>query len=85
MRFAWTLVALALAACSPSEAEAPIEEQWRGLEVTVVPVDFGVEQVGRLRYRGGLELSSDDPVFGGVSGIEVLEDNRVVAISDNGD
>lgn len=85
MRLRWMTLALSLAACSPSVADAPIEEQWRRFDVTATPVDFGVEQLGALRYRGGVEISSDDPVFGGISGIEVLEDNRVVAISDNGD
>lgn len=85
MRFVSLMLALALGACARSAADAPIEEQWRGLDVAVAPVDFGVEQIGRLRFRGGVELSSGDPVFGGLSGIEVLDDNRVVAISDNGD
>lgn len=77
--------ALALAACSGSSADPPIAEQWRGLNVTVAPVDFGTETVGRLRYRGGVELSSPQSEFGGLSGMEVLEDGRLVAISDNGD
>lgn len=77
------LCALALAACSPSAADAP--EQWRAVEVTATPVDLGVETVGRLRFRGGLALSSENSVFGGLSGLEVLEDGRLVAVSDNGD
>jgi hypothetical protein len=85
----WTLLsvcaALALAACAPSAADAPIAEQWRAVEVEAIPVALGTERTGKLRFRGGLELRSRDAVFGGLSGIEVLDGNRMVAISDNGD
>jgi len=77
-------LALILAACAPSAANAPIDEQWRGIEVTATAVEFGAERAGRLRYRGGLELSSEQAVFGGLSGMEVLEDERLIAISDDG-
>jgi hypothetical protein len=79
------LFALLLAACAPSAADAPIEEQWRAVDVVATPVELGAETVGRLRFRGGLELSSQEAVFGGLSGIEVLDDHRILAISDNGD
>ncbi|MGH6950686.1 MAG: esterase-like activity of phytase family protein [Vitreimonas sp.] len=75
--------ALALVACTPSAADQP--EQWRAVEIEATPVELGAATVGRLRFRGGLELSSANPAFGGVSDIEVLEDGRLVAISDNGD
>lgn len=76
---------LMLGACGGSAADAPIIEQWRGLDVTATPVDFGAESVGRLRFRGGLELRSEQIEFGGLSGMEVLENERLIAISDNGD
>lgn len=79
------LLALALAACGPSAADAPIAEQWRNIDVAAAPVEFDAEVVGRLRFRGGLVLSSEHETFGGLSGVEVLEDNRLIAISDNGD
>jgi hypothetical protein len=83
------LIACALAAlmgaCAPSAADAPIAEQWRAVEVHAAPVVFDEARVGQLRFRGGLALSSEDPVFGGFSGLEVLEDGRLVAINDNGD
>ena len=85
----WGFIACALAvlmgACAPSAADAPIAEQWRAVEVSAAPVVFDEARVGRLQFRGGLALSSEDPVFGGFSGLEVLEDGRLVAISDNGD
>jgi len=77
--------ALALAACDRSSADPPIAEQWRGLDVTAEPVALGAETVGRLRYRGGVALEARQRVFGGLSGMEVLEDNRLIAVSDNGD
>jgi hypothetical protein len=77
--------ALALAACSGSAADAPIAEQWRGIDVSATPLAFGAERVGQLRFRGGVALSSSRSVFGGLSGLEVLEDGRLIAISDNGD
>jgi hypothetical protein len=77
------LCALA-AACTPTNAGGPID-QWKAVSVTVVPVDAGVESVGRLAYRGGLELRTDDPTFRGLSGIEVLDNNRIVAVSDEAD
>jgi hypothetical protein len=85
LRQIFVVAALSLAACDQPAADAPIAEQWRGIEVTAIPVDFGAERAGRLRFAGGVELDSDRRMFGGLSGMEVLEDNRVIAISDNGD
>ncbi|WP_135212873.1 esterase-like activity of phytase family protein [Vitreimonas flagellata] len=83
---AWACAAaFALAACSPSAADAPIAEQWRRLDLNVTQIEFGAESVGQLRFRGGLHLQvSPDDVFGGLSGLEVLEDGRLVAITDDG-
>jgi hypothetical protein len=75
---------LVLAACSPVRADAPIQEQWRSIAVEARPVELGVERIGVLHFRGGLELSSDDAGFGGWSGMEVMEDGRLVAVSDAG-
>jgi hypothetical protein len=42
-------------------------------------------QIGRLRYRGGLELTSSNILFGGLSGLDISADGaRMVAMSDNG-
>ena len=82
-RFTWFVLLAALAACAPANLDQP--EQWRAVNVTATPVAFGAETVGRLRFRGGLELHSPDTVFGGLSGLEVLDDGRLFAISDNGD
>jgi len=83
---AWLLsvAALALAACAPSAADAPITEQWRALELQTTRVELSPERIGALVYRGGLELRADEEIFGGLSGLEVLDDGRLVAISDTG-
>lgn len=81
----WSLfAALLLAACAPSAADAPIAEQWRAVAVDLSPVALGAERVGALRFRGGLELRSEDEQFGGWSGMEVLEDGRLIAVGDDG-
>ena len=42
-------------------------------------------KVGKLKWLGGLVLSSSDPVFGGYSGLELSSDGkRFVAVSDAG-
>jgi hypothetical protein len=53
--------------------------------VPLDPTDPSRSVVGRLEYRGGLELSSEDPRFGGISSIRVLPGGeRLVAVSDEG-
>lgn len=42
-------------------------------------------EIGRLRYRGGLEMASPDPRFGGLSGLVVSPDGSwFTAVSDRG-
>lgn len=43
-----------------------------------------VNRVGALDYRGGLVLRSPDPRFGGLSGLGVLADGRLLAVNDRG-
>ena len=71
------VVALLLAACTQSGATV-VPEQWRALQITATPIALGVEQIGRLRFRGGLVLTSEDGEFGGLSGFEVLDGNRLL-------
>ncbi|MBL8545386.1 MAG: esterase-like activity of phytase family protein [Hyphomonadaceae bacterium] len=76
--------ACALSACEGGH-HIGATDQWEAIDVEVLPVAAPVETIGRLAYRGGLELRSRDPMFVGLSGLEVLEDGRVVAISDEAD
>jgi hypothetical protein len=59
------------------------------IAITATPVDLDSEnpantKVGPLRYLGGLVLKSGDERFGGLSGLVVGDDGRLVAVSDRG-
>ncbi len=80
MRFA--LILLAVAAAAPARGER--------IEVTARPTVLHIRSpeiatVGRLAFRGGLQLTSPDGRFGGLSALEVSRDGaRLVALSDKG-
>lgn len=82
------LLALALVVCGPLPDHARGQEDRVTITARPVPLDFADperETVGRLRYRGGLALSSSDPRFGGISGLLVQPDGAAfISISDNG-
>lgn len=85
IRFVAVLASVAaLSACEASR-HSGATDQWENITVNVIPVTAPVETVGRLAYRGGVELRSRNPMFVGLSGLEVTEDGRVVAISDEAD
>jgi len=53
--------------------------------VPLNPESLGQAAVGALAWRGGLELRSSDPRFGGLSGLAVDPDGRrLTAVSDRG-
>lgn len=83
--FVAACAAFALGACAFHDDDDPVPDQWRVIDVEAAPLAFGAEQVGELRFRGGLVLSSEFGWFGGLSGIEVLDDNRFLAVSDRAD
>jgi hypothetical protein len=62
------------------DAWAPVRVATRA--VALAPMDENLTMVGRLVFRGGLELQSDDPRFGGLSGVYVEGDGRLIAVSD---
>ena len=76
------LILLAAAPGAPGRA-APLE-----IAARAVPLhgsNPNREIVGSLRYRGGLELTSPDPRFGGLSALLLSEDGtRLTAITDQG-
>lgn len=64
----------------------PRLEDWSAVRVAVQPAQLSPDttMVGRLRFRGGLELNSEDPRFGGLSGLYVDGENALLAVSDQG-
>jgi hypothetical protein len=57
----------------------------RSTPVALDPRDPSVLRVGRLEYRGGLHLTSDDKRFGGLSALSISGDgSRVTAVTDQG-
>lgn len=80
------LAGLRLASC-PKGVRAGQPE---GLALSVTPVPLsglnrGLKRVGELTYVGGFQLTSPDARFGGLSGLDLLEDGRLLAASDQGD
>jgi hypothetical protein len=57
----------------------------RATPVALNPSDPAQRIVGHLEYRGGLQLVSEHPRFGGISSIRVLPDgSRLVGVTDEG-
>jgi hypothetical protein len=82
------LFVLLLAGSAPVEGAAQAADPER-IAVTATPVplnprDPSQSVVGRLRYLGGVRLTSPDPRFGGLSGLR-WHDGALYAISDLGD
>lgn len=81
-RFSATLLAIFFMHTSLASAEK--------IDVTATPIPFingAPEQtkVGKLEYRGGLQLTSSNRRFGGFSGLGMSSDGqRMVSISDRG-
>jgi len=67
-------------------AAGPVSADPVAVRATPVPLDAGdptVATVGRLRYRGGLRLIAESPLFGGFSALGISADGaRMVTISD---
>ncbi|NNC73268.1 MAG: esterase-like activity of phytase family protein, partial [Sphingomonadaceae bacterium] len=68
----------------PGRSEEAFGDQ--AIRAVAIPLDVahpGADRIGSLRYLGGWVLSSDDPEFGGISGLAIGPDG-FVAISDAG-
>jgi hypothetical protein len=84
-RLAVSLLLLALlpAPLGAAEPGTALELGARPLKLNVE--DLNQERVGRLRWRGGLQLTSPNPQFGGLSALWLSpRGDRAVAISDEG-
>lgn len=94
MPFIPLLALLFAAACAPAavvtQQPAQAERSWAArldIQATPLPLnpaDPSQTVVGRLRYMGGLQLTSSDPRFGGLSGLR-WHDGQLLAVSDEGD
>jgi hypothetical protein len=90
VRIAFVTILLALLAtgCSEPVAEAASGARPIAVEARSVPLDWNdadASVVGRLRFRGGLLLSSDDPRFTELSALMVTADGRgFVSVTDQG-
>ncbi len=74
-------------ACAPvsSAEDGDIPDQWTAVPMEATPIELGAQRVGRLTFRGGVVLESAEGWFGGLSGMEVLDGDRVIFISDRAD
>lgn len=78
----WLAVALAAAVAHVAAAD-PIDIAYQ--RIALDPNDLASVSVGKLRYRGGVDLTSPDRRFGGWSGLRIDRDGRrLVAVSDAG-
>ena len=79
------LACLLLAACvTPSRQAAPDEAPVTAVAIPLDTADRSRTSVGRLRYMGGLHLTSPDRRFGSLSGLR-WDGEALVAVSDQGD
>jgi hypothetical protein len=82
---ALAMLALIAPACA---AKSNSEPGWGAVKLTqqaAAPTEEGVGAAfGALVFRGGVELKSPDPSFGGWSSIKIAPDGRLLAVSDKG-
>ncbi|MSP95016.1 MAG: hypothetical protein EXR00_07055 [Alphaproteobacteria bacterium] len=78
------LLVLLLTACASMTPGLPGPLDVTASRIPLYPNRPDEKRAGSLIYRGGLELSSTDARFGGLSDIEVNEDgSEILAVSDN--
>jgi len=71
--------------CPPgSTLRTPEAIAIKAVPTVLQPSDPAKRRIGALTYVAGYQLSSTDARFGGLSGIEVLEDGNLLAVSDKG-
>lgn len=93
LRLAPAVLAAVVAACTPAPAaqsSGPAGIARAAVPVTATPValngsDPSQDRVGRFVYAGGLEIAGPDSVrLGGLSDLEVLDDGRLLSVTDEG-
>ncbi len=81
-----TLVAagIASALALPSDAAPGASIPLAASPVALDPTDSAVRRVGSLEFLGGLDLTSSERAFGGLSGLSVTAGGRLSAVTDRG-
>lgn len=87
----WTVDVAApdLRAQSCPDPDARANSGWTDLPLTVTPIDLDPKGAGLslppgVNFAGGWALSSANKHLGGLSGLSVLPDNRLLSVSDTG-
>ena len=71
---------VALASGAALAASIPLSTR----QIALDPADHARHRVGDLQFLGGLDLRSDEPAFGGLSGLSVTADGQLAAVTDRG-
>ncbi len=70
---------------NPDQVVSPYAIQVYGTPVLLNPDDVDADQIGQLIFRGGIEITSPEKRFGGLSGLIVSPNGeRFLAVSDKG-
>ena len=80
---AFILLATVIPAGPPRPPPASVDARLTAVAVALDEANPALRRIGRLLYRRGWALSSDDPRFGAISAMHV-ENGRVTALSDAG-
>jgi hypothetical protein len=81
MSFKFAAGLLLLLAGPATADEIPV----RAFHVVLSHDDSKIDRVDAVKFRGGLDLRSSDPRFGGLSGLNISADgHRLTAVGDRG-
>ncbi|RYY97878.1 MAG: esterase-like activity of phytase family protein [Alphaproteobacteria bacterium] len=83
--FATYVAQLQKTSCPPGlQPDTPRPITLNAKPVSLQTINPGRKTVGALTFAGGFDLITDDAGFGGWSGLDVLDENRLLAVSDTG-
>lgn len=69
---------------SGTEREEPDSIMLKASPVALQGINPGRKSIGGLNFVTGFHLTSDDKRFGGLSGLDVRDDGKLLAVSDTG-
>jgi hypothetical protein len=82
VRFVAAVTGLAIAGAAAGAAAEPLQLEVKRIDSFAIT--HGGEAGGPLEFLGGLELRSNNPKFGGLSGIDVVDGSTAVMVGDQG-